>query len=155
MDAAGTIALPAADNCMHLLVVLSALALILFWLDGLLQLVGKHDETILAWLAPGVSIGAETPTHEGGLSMYPSDLIVKFMKSFQNGSLCLIHGKHDVEVSTHSKPKQIWVCEEDRGSMQVCQGGGNKFGWTYLEDGFVLHADVDTDYTQVRYEVIF
>lgn len=87
--------------------------------------------------------------------MYPSNLFIKHMNSFENGSLGLLHGEYSLEIETRFKPKSVWTSESDCGSMQVCQGGGNLFGVTILETGFILHAVVKTDFTTVKYEILY
>lgn len=87
--------------------------------------------------------------------MYPIDLFLSFIKSYDKGRVGLQTGKYDWEIKTNGKPKSVWLSESYNGNIAVCQGQGNYFGVTILENSFVIHADVNTSHCELLYQILF
>lgn len=123
----------------------SALVFSVVLVDGMLS-VWRH----------GVFSGVRSPTPNlKEAAMYPIDLFLNFIKSYDKGRVGLLTGKYDWEIKTNGKPKSVWLSEADNGNMAVCQGRGNYFGVTILENSFIIHADVNTTHCELLYQILF
>lgn len=86
--------------------------------------------------------------------MSPVDLLIKFIDSYQEGTVGLPHGDYAWHVATKFEPAQVWISETARGGQQVCGGGLNSFSVSLQPDGFLLLAKVLTDGTVVSWQAI-
>jgi hypothetical protein len=84
----------------------------------------------------------------------PLDFLSFFLSTFENGRAFLPSGRYEYVFTTKSAPRFVWVAEMDSGEQPVCQGGVNTFGVQLLSDGFVLIADVQTDFTEVMWQAV-
>lgn len=82
----------------------------------------------------------------------PLDFLVQFLSLYQEGRAFLPHGRYEWKFETKSKPELVWLAEVNSGNMPVCQGGVNTFGVRYLDDGFVVVADVQDEFTEVQWQ---
>lgn len=67
------------------------------------------------------------------------------------GHIDLVFGKHEVSLKTNCMPKKVFFSVNHSCGHQVCGSDVNKVGYTLLEDGFVLYADIHSDKARVEW----
>lgn len=74
--------------------------------------------------------------------------------NFEEGSMVLAYGTHEVTVNTGSEPKDVMVSANILvGDTPVCQGDINMVGCAIKPDGFILYADIKTNTAEVCWSV--
>jgi hypothetical protein len=82
--------------------------------------------------------------------------ILNIFETFQEGNVVFSSpGEHVLEITTRSEPTEVWLTIINEGSMAVCQGDVNKLSYNITPTGFVLYAEINTDFCQVGYYVEF
>lgn len=87
--------------------------------------------------------------------MSPLDFLfalLPFLRRFDEGRIFLTAGVHAYKIPTRAMPVQVWVSEESTGNLPVCVGGYNQFGVELADDGFILHADIQSDTASVTWQ---
>lgn len=82
----------------------------------------------------------------------PVDFLVEFLATFEDGRVFLSHGYYQYKFVTKATPSMVWVAEVAGGNVPVCHGSVNTFGVQLLEDGFVLVANVESEYTEIMWQ---
>jgi len=73
-----------------------------------------------------------------------------------SGEILLGFGLHEITISLNGKPCMVFLSVQDPAdSMVVCHGGVNKIGFTILDDGFVLYADIQSNTSLVKWTCNF
>ena len=79
---------------------------------------------------------------------HTSDLLWKY----EAGSFFIGYGKRDVTIKTKGTPCKVWLVPETPcGDIPVCIGGTNMVGVDIIHNGFIIHADIQTDKCEVEW----
>jgi hypothetical protein len=82
----------------------------------------------------------------------PLDLLVQFLAMFEEGRVLLPAGRYEYQITTKGRPALVWLAEVPSANVPTCNAGQNSFSTTLLDDGFVLRADVQTDYVELLWQ---
>jgi len=66
------------------------------------------------------------------------------------GSVVLINGYNEVHIVTGRPPDQVYLSSGEKG-IQVCVGDVDMFNAIVVDDGFVIYADISSNYCEVQY----
>ncbi len=80
------------------------------------------------------------------------EFLNKFLSAYQEGRLLLPPGSYAYNVKTRGTPNLVWLAEATDHCRPVCHGGINTFGVEYLDDGFILFADIKTEGAEVLWQ---
>jgi hypothetical protein len=73
-----------------------------------------------------------------------------------SGDILLGFGLHEITISLNGKPCTVFLSVQDpANSCTVCHGGVNKLGFTILDDGFVLYADIQSNTSFIKWTCDF
>lgn len=74
------------------------------------------------------------------------------MNRTSSGDILLGFGLHEITISLDHKPCTVFLSVQDPAdSMAVCHGGINKIGFTILDDGFILYADIQSNTSFIKW----
>jgi hypothetical protein len=74
------------------------------------------------------------------------------MNRTTSGDILLGFGLHEITISLDHKPCTVFLSVQDPAdSMAVCHGGINKIGFTILDDGFILYADIQSNTSFIKW----
>lgn len=75
-----------------------------------------------------------------------------FGQNYENDSLELNNGRHEIEIELGKKPGRVWVSlYDEQGDLPVCGGNVDKVGTVDTDNGFILHADIHSTSRKVRW----
>lgn len=69
------------------------------------------------------------------------------------GCIELNHGSHAIEIDTCHRPRCVWLTVIERGCLPVCHGNLDKVGVQIMPNGFILHADIQSNKAKVKWLV--
>lgn len=84
----------------------------------------------------------------------PVDFLVQFLNRFDEGKIFLPYGIHVHKITTKSKPESVWFGEVNTTGIPVCQGSVNLYGFTLVDDGFILYADISSDTAELEWQAV-
>jgi len=83
--------------------------------------------------------------------MSPLSLMLDLMNRYDKGRLHLPAGSYAIHIKTHRPPVQVMTGEHTTGAIPVCHGNVNRYGVALLPDGFMLYAEVVTEFTELEW----
>lgn len=86
--------------------------------------------------------------------MHPLDLLIEFLRSFDEGTIVLATGRYEWFIKTKVRPAQVYLAEEMVAGLPVCQAKTNMYGVSLRPDGFVLYAEVNSNVASVHWTAI-
>jgi hypothetical protein len=60
-------------------------------------------------------------------------------------------GSQTVKIHTEFKPKEVWICPNEQHGVPVCQGSCDCFDVKIVPHGFVLLANLASEYREVQW----
>jgi hypothetical protein len=66
------------------------------------------------------------------------------------GSVTLVNGQQEVYIQTGMPPDQVYLSSGEK-QVPVCQGDIDVFNALIVNDGFVIYADIKSNYCTIEY----
>ena len=86
--------------------------------------------------------------------MNPLDLLLDFLKSYDEGQVILQAGRYQWLIKTKVRPARVYLAEDNAEGLPVCQGETNMYGVALRPEGFVLYAHVNTNLAVLRWTAV-
>ena len=86
--------------------------------------------------------------------MHPLDLLLDFLRSYDEGQILIQAGRYEWFIKTKVRPARVYLAEEVAAGLPVCQAKTNMYGVALRPDGFVLYADVNSNLATVRWTAV-
>jgi len=82
-------------------------------------------------------------------------LALIFGQQYDNDTLELNNGRHEIEIDLEESPGRVWVSFNDglhdEGELPVCGGNVDTIGVVKTASGFILHANIHSTSRTVRW----
>lgn len=82
-------------------------------------------------------------------------LTLIFGQKYDNDTLELNNGRHEIEIDLESTPGRVWVSfnddDNDIGELPVCGGNVDTVGVMKTENGFIIHANIHSTSRTLRW----